>query len=1288
MTSDYNDEEIYESSFPADFQNEPEPIDMYGVWVKSGPRDSDSTIPETLAPPESAGEGPEASVEAEPESEPVTAAWQEAGGDEGSLVFESGDETFQADAPEENDAPGTRAAAVSQDVGEGGPSYADFELDDFLIDDTDLTEEAAVSDRGASDETVAADDSTFEENTHIAPEYEYEYEDTDTGEITLEALAHIADEGKKTERPSEKNNENTDFEFEDVGFDEIALDEEDSTGETTADREVPEPAAPRAAPEGIEFEPIRFYDEDDKGGDTTAKRIEHEERENTKETVELEPERASPSHDLAGGSAPASSIPDIDYDVTEETPADFQAVGPADGGGLHEEGQEEEIDVSAFLADFENSEPPDVKKSEPAAGGSGSDGFDNIDLDEFIDAFNESGGGEAKKTESVYDDIEPIDLDLEFDEDYIAETEKIRSSGAASAHSEFFDSDFGVEFVDETAPDGGVENLQPGSGIQDDSAEKDSRAATSSDAEIDAEDFDAMFASIQDEAPDASDASDQKPPKTEAATVDADAASEFAAGGAGDSSDSSYETNEFDDFLSELDNSSQSPVQKRDSAEKKQQGGYTLDVEEDVAEASHSPVRTQTVDEENISVSLFDDEGKTGVQEDEKKDVDRAPLYSSGSDDDEIDKILAEVDFDLPDDGEDGGTVLAEDATPSEDVSEEPPATEDDGGPSVPADDADIPIESSDEETVAEDAQDDPVDLADALPTHVYDENEGGEKNSFGDAVGGPGVAETPGFETPVESPAQDEEKTIDFPQNEEYTDRNDNPGSKDIMFDDLGALESDLASGDFSHDVYTDSNENSEDKMNDKSNEILLTIAEELSSIKKELSDLKQGMIQPVQPEPVQDFQPQKNAASSGFFADDDTDETIALTGDELNNILITADFTEETGDQDKGTHLENEPAAAESDTGTAHGFMDSDVKTAPADDELSQAAPDTPASSDDFTDGLGEVQVDEAGVAETDAPTETIDSAENAAETEKTEQNILDDLEISHITSLEDETGYLSGSNDTESDFEDVAMDEPELESIDFEHEQLQEPELNDFTLDIGDFDETEQEGREESKSADDVQMDFGTENFDVSNAEPSDDSLAAASDTDTADSLDENWSGDSLAAATEGLNATDETVLDEIELELDEEAPSETESAAVSTSDTLDATDTATDTAGELELDEDILQDEIEIPTDNAPDFTPAPQGAEDSPDFPDSTVGAEASPEQKEDDARVAPPIPEEKKTEVSAINTLPSDLKEEIKSVLTYMDQLLENLPEEKIEEFARSEHFEVYKKLFADLGIS
>jgi len=48
---------------------------------------------------------------------------------------------------------------------------------------------------------------------------------------------------------------------------------------------------------------------------------------------------------------------------------------------------------------------------------------------------------------------------------------------------------------------------------------------------------------------------------------------------------------------------------------------------------------------------------------------------------------------------------------------------------------------------------------------------------------------------------------------------------------------------------------------------------------------------------------------------------------------------------------------------------------------------------------------------------------------------------------------------------------------------------------------------------------------------------------------------------------------------------------------------------------------------------------------------------------------------------------PEALKGDIKSVLQYMDRLLESLPEDKIEEFARSDHFAVYKRLFEELGL-
>jgi len=46
------------------------------------------------------------------------------------------------------------------------------------------------------------------------------------------------------------------------------------------------------------------------------------------------------------------------------------------------------------------------------------------------------------------------------------------------------------------------------------------------------------------------------------------------------------------------------------------------------------------------------------------------------------------------------------------------------------------------------------------------------------------------------------------------------------------------------------------------------------------------------------------------------------------------------------------------------------------------------------------------------------------------------------------------------------------------------------------------------------------------------------------------------------------------------------------------------------------------------------------------------------------------------------------LLNDIKKLLLYLDRLLESLPEEKIEEFANSEYFSLYRNIFEHLGLS
>ena len=54
---------------------------------------------------------------------------------------------------------------------------------------------------------------------------------------------------------------------------------------------------------------------------------------------------------------------------------------------------------------------------------------------------------------------------------------------------------------------------------------------------------------------------------------------------------------------------------------------------------------------------------------------------------------------------------------------------------------------------------------------------------------------------------------------------------------------------------------------------------------------------------------------------------------------------------------------------------------------------------------------------------------------------------------------------------------------------------------------------------------------------------------------------------------------------------------------------------------------------------------------------------------------------------AASGAMSPGLKDELRAVLAYMDKLLASLPDDKIQEFAESDHFEVYKRLFEELGL-
>ncbi len=655
-------------------------------------------------------------------------------------------------------------------------------------------------------------------------------------------------------------------------------------------------------------------------------------------------------------------------------------------------------DFSNFLDDLNSGSISD-SASEPKPASITASVADDLDLDSFINSVNETGSSSHEDSVKVFSDTEPVDIELEFDESYIEDVQKIKAAGAASSDSEFFNQEFGVELIDETG--GSAETFK-----------------------------DMTFESI----PDISAMDTAKPSVASA------------------SSTTGIETtNEFDDLLSSLDLSPTPAMAVKSESKQAAQAKKTqfdLAVTDEGDESVTGNV-TETASDEDIEVSL------TGVQVAKPAEPSPAKIETPPTSSLSVEEELADF--------------FEKEAVPSDSTFEI------------------APEEVATEEVAPEEVVPNIEDNLDIPDIRDYNETNSGENWVVPEVVTG------------------EEEVSLDF--------------------DDISALEKDL------NDANLEPGE-TQLTANDKSTELLMKIADELSSIKLELSTLKTELAN-VKPFSGDKIEPSvaddQNSDNSGFFTDDDTDETIALTGDELNNILITADFTEE-----KSADAE---IAAESGIATVAGIS--------ANTEISA---DTEIPESDILASLSmEPTIDE----ELEIPDVLPETAIDAVPIESP----LPGVEVAHVTTLPEDTSYLEGSDTVETDFDNVAIEEPELEIIDFDDEKLEEPELAEFNLDLTDIEA-------------------------------------------------------SLPAEQEV--AVDIPLMDQV----------------------VEALPT-----------EDLLVE-------------PLPK-IEAIPDIEAST-----------------------------GVTTLPVELKDEIKSVLSYMDQLLESLPEDKIEEFARSEHFEVYKKLFEELGIS
>ncbi len=374
--------------------------------------------------------------------------------------------------------------------------------------------------------------------------------------------------------------------------------------------------------------------------------------------------------------------------------------------------------------------------------------------------------------------------------------------------------------------------------------------------------------------------------------------------------------------------------------------------------------------------------------------------------------------------------------------------------------------------------------------------------------------------------------------------------------------------------------------------NSLLQQIVSELSDLKNEMNKLKTNLEEIKTQDKValaagaglaagaaaaslanDDIDPEKAAEKEdkgGFFSDDDGDDTIALSFDELDNIMNTAEFSDTV-------------EAGESSEAAENSIEEIDT---------------TNTEIEEVVDNPDDTVIDESVITSDFDTNEASDSV---------------DSEIENAISDEKDTSL-----------DDINFDEGQSENFDFSDEKLEEPKIDEFIPDGND------------------ELYEGEELPDEIAIPKEDDLLVESNSSDFMDSVKET-------------SEQDETSAEFIAEEADE----------------LDTTDLPSELPDDIPTVDKVLAEEVEEPA-----------------AAPESASFAEV--DNLDNNLSESNLVYLDKQTsgESSSETIANTELKQDIKSVLLYMDQLLENLPEDKIVEFAKSDEFVTYKKLFNELGLS
>jgi pilus assembly protein FimV len=418
--------------------------------------------------------------------------------------------------------------------------------------------------------------------------------------------------------------------------------------------------------------------------------------------------------------------------------------------------------------------------------------------------------------------------------------------------------------------------------------------------------------------------------------------------------------------------------------------------------------------------------------------------------------------------------------------------------------------------------------------------------------------------------------------------------------------------------------------------------IKTEIQSLKSELAGLGKGGLSAgkvhVAPAP---------SGEDGFFEKGE-DETIALTGDELDNILNTADVTEESVESLEVEELPDQDLAElPPEAGTAAEAEEEIMELGSLDLEGEEAL------SEDISLEDTELSLEELEPSEAEEQSIEIDIGESTPEEEL---GLAEELPAEELGALEAEPEEMEGLSLEEAGIEEVEASE-EL-TVEEPGEELELEELDGLDL--------EESGMEGGEAAGELSLEEPAEELEL----------------EELDELGPEESGIEEVESPEAL--TLEEPAEELELEeLDELGLEESGIEEVGSPEAL----TLEEPAEELDTEEPLE----ELSLEEVPEAEEAGVAEEDVLALDEleqdtaevaAAEGLELEPEQlgipeAESEAGTSQPISD----------VLNEDLRSEIKSILSYFDQLLEDLPEAKIKEFAQSEYFVRYQRLFKELGL-